>query len=1706
MGLLERLEKERNQKAIEPNVNILRERTSDIAKTGLFPQYQKTPEFVRSNVDTQLDFASSIDKQKQLQKEDLFRNISAGNLQYVPAEQQKAYDEGLRKQREIDQRINDKMLFSNITGALLGDKAGQAVRKVEEPFQNLMETTRNAYDFGIGGTIGSFIDPTGYEARKQLQERNPMTSTAGNIIGSLQPGALVEQGILKSIPRLATRELSEVAGKDLIKRVGMNTLKNATSAGLAGAGYGAIEGTMKGIADRKSLPEIAQEAGTTAGMYGLGGAVLGGGIGAIGQTLKGANVALNQSMDNLFSGYRPSVEGFAPVTPPKYIPANVEGKFTYKAPTAEVRGEMLQRIPATLKRPNVPQPEVLGLPAPVYKQPPVKPENIISKRTATVKQTDMNLGEKERLIDSWYKSKAMSKDDLLKMRQELNNENGKIFQQQIDWMKSKSSMGNKPNQGSLIRDLEGEVINRQGRTSNNELWYQEFANETKVWDDVNKKWKYRKPTVQELKDIAEKQLIEGYGSVSGEIPKNNNYLNNKEMINIIDNYISKINKGEVKILPKEVNVLKIDKNRNLKQYNQQMKEYNQQSKDVTFQRKTGRVENKDFTTEQPFKATPGELAGYNKNIKPSPLSSRRIVGDVNILRRTPVKSTIETGNLRQRLNELRGGERVTGEYIPPESTASTRVKSSREVPDIANMSKVDYEARYGLNERYSSENVNKMVQDTGARVINKVGSDDVDTIVKHYQKKYNTPEITITYNKGGAYKNKAGSTEKIGNGYKINLNPDVSTNATIEGKIGTLRHEIEHVIDLKNGYTPPKQGKLTLTDKRKLFAQPTKEFYANRQAGEHKNYKWFEADYLRRASIKDAIKEGRTIPKEILDEFPDLKNVKPSKDINVMPKSDNAQATTSPINNVSNINSRPTENTGLKNDSTIGSTQGDGRIRERGGARSERTNPNSDKALRENLTNDKLEYMQLGNKGTYSRAKEIFDEGYEKALDQFNSIEKYQPHDVPLAHMIANEAAKRGDIETARSVIAKISEKLTEAGQFGQANSIMRKSDPATFYRYIQKEVNKLNNEISLKYGAKANKVKLSDDIVRDIYNLEIIDENSMAELIQRSNRDIAKQMPSNAWEKLSSYRRMSMLLNPLTWIKNTLGNAFMIPLRKTADTTGMILEKIFLKPGERTKSIFWSKDKNLVEAVKKDWVDIKNSLMNNSKYGMEGLSGFGDVEKQIFKKGWITKQLEKITGTEFGKGKLAQSKVGKKLLDPEFESGVMEALNNISRNSLNWQDEIFMGRAYRDALGQYMKANKLSKVTEQAREYASGRALEATFRQTNDLASAIASLKRKKGIGGKAVDVALPFTKTPLNIAKTGFEYSPAGILKTLFNIKSNPQVAIESLAKGMTGTGVMGLGLLLGNYGWARVKADKSRNAESLNELSGEQPFSIITPIGSYTYDWNQPTALPFVLGVSLAENISKYMSDENSIPLTRAIAKSISDSGESFVNMTVLKNFKDIVGGGYGTVTEALATLPVDMLSQMIPSISGQIARSVDNTKRITYDPNYFQEILNTLINKVPGASMMLPAKIDVLGDEVKNAPAWQQFLSPGKAKGKVDSELVNELDRLYESGDKNTDFLPKNFAKTFKLEGTSIYPEAKEIEEAQRTMGEMNKRNMQQLINMNEYKQLDDTEKRRVLKSISEITYTKAKQALLDKRGIKTEVKDSVIPVKSLKIVK
>jgi hypothetical protein len=86
-----------------------------------------------------------------------------------------------------------------------------------------------------------------------------------------------------------------------------------------------------------------------------------------------------------------------------------------------------------------------------------------------------------------------------------------IEEQQFQYLKGNKAKG--VQSANIIRDDTGTVTGRFGKVSNNDRWYREFYAENK-----------RPPTNAEMREMAKKQLYEGFGTDTMDIPSNEEYI------------------------------------------------------------------------------------------------------------------------------------------------------------------------------------------------------------------------------------------------------------------------------------------------------------------------------------------------------------------------------------------------------------------------------------------------------------------------------------------------------------------------------------------------------------------------------------------------------------------------------------------------------------------------------------------------------------------------------------------------------------------------------------------------------------------------------------------------------------------------------------------------------------------------------------------------------------------------------------------------------------------------------------------------------------------------------------------------------------------------------------------------------------------------------------------------------------------------------
>lgn len=363
-----------------------------------------------------------------------------------------------------------------------------------------------------------------------------------------------------------------------------------------------------------------------------------------------------------------------------------------------------------------------------------------------------------------------------------------------------------------------------------------------------------------------------------------------------------------------------------------------------------------------------------------------------------------------------------------------------------------------------------------------------------------------------------------------------------------------------------------------------------------------------------------------------------------------------------------------------------------------------------------------------------------------------------------------------------------------------------------------------------------------------------------------------------------------------------------------------------------------------------------------------------------------------------------------------------------------------------------------------------------------------------------IPFKKTPINILKRGVEYSPAGLLYSLATgfkkVRSGQITAaafVDGIASGLSGTIVMALGMLLQSMGVLRGGWGDDEKENAFEALQGVQPYALELGGVSYTIDWAAPMTMPLFMGAELM----KVLNGEYENATVGDVTQVFFGVAEPMFDMSMLDGLNNMLehishaeGGNKLTAIAEEAT--TSYFSQAVPTIFGQIARTVDDTRRTTYvDKNSplnknTQYFLQKIRNKIPVVSLFSEPYVDEWGrEEVEGnvlVRAFQNFISPSYiSKLESDDAVTQELQRLYDATGESKVF-PKKMDKYIKIDGERVDLSAEEYTALSKKCGSAAYQMLSSIIGSAEYAQMSDEDKLAVIQDVYSLAGAVAKEAV------------------------
>lgn len=677
----------------------------------------------------------------------------------------------------------------------------------------------------------------------------------------------------------------------------------------------------------------------------------------------------------------------------------------------------------------------------------------------------------------------------------------------------------------------------------------------------------------------------------------------------------------------------------------------------------------------------------------------------------------------------------------------------------------------------------------------------------------------------------------------------------------------------------------------------------------------------------------------------------------------------------------------------------------------------------------KYSYEVYSDKAAIADADgEIKRVGWAQALTDWKSAMKagnVSKKNTAMGWALYNNAANSGDTETALDVLSDMVQHQRSAAQALQATRILKQLSPETQLYQAQRSIANLQTQLNEEYGDdKAPKLKIDQTLAEQF--MKAADQAERDAVLANIYRDIGKQMPSRFKDKWNAWRYLAMLGNVRTHVRNVVGNAGFVPVVAAKNVVATGIEKaVYRLSGgkmERSKEFVTGKGgKALLQAAAQDYAKVADIAMGGGKY-----SDFANANKYI-----------------------EEGRVIFKIVKP------LEAARKANSRALDKEDAWFSKPHYAYAMAQYCKANGITaemiakggdKVVK-AREYAIKEAQKATYRDTNAFSQAISELGRmgrnsKNGAKRTIATVMegiLPFRKTPANILARGVEYSPIGLLngfkQAIFDVQKGTKTAaeaIDAISAGLTGTGLLALGLFWAAQGLVRGHGDDDDKKNDFMELAGHQAYALELPNGtSVTLDWLAPECLPFFVGVNLWE-----LTDGGDKPATMADwLTAISQVSEPMLEMSCLQSLNDVFDSvGYASsnglpgLPTALVNAATSYVSQGIPTILGQAERTGEGLRYTTFTSknskltNNVQYALGRASAKIPIWDYSQIPYIDAWGRTESTGEvgtrAFNNFLNPAYTSTVDMSAMEEELLRLYEVTGESV--LPRRASKYFNVD--------------------------------------------------------------------------------------
>lgn len=723
-----------------------------------------------------------------------------------------------------------------------------------------------------------------------------------------------------------------------------------------------------------------------------------------------------------------------------------------------------------------------------------------------------------------------------------------------------------------------------------------------------------------------------------------------------------------------------------------------------------------------------------------------------------------------------------------------------------------------------------------------------------------------------------------------------------------------------------------------------------------------------------------------------------------------------------------------------------------------------------------LTYNPITNQDTMNEAQQRLNKDLDNEVVRLFNIDPTKATSVDIAELIQlqSEYQRQGNIRSFQETVDRLRKIGTNAGQSVQAFAILQRMTPEGMVYYAQKDLQDIfdtvaNNKSKNWVDKNKEKFNLTDAEINTILTKmkqvsETTNERQQKILLAQIQKLVNEKIPASLGNEIKSFRRISMLFNPKTQIRNIVGNTGVLPLNVASDFIGSQIEKgLSKKTGFKTIAPYQGKE-----------------------YGKGFKKGVSEVTED-FKLGIDTNN---INGNKFEIGR------GNSFNNNTLVGKALNKVDRLNSTMLKLGDNPFFEAEFNNSLQNQLKLNKADVPTADMIDIATETALERTWQDNNKYTKVVLDIRNAmnklnfKGFG--LGDVIIPFAKTPANITKAMVDYSPLGLTKSLTleakQFKNaigkgtlTPQMQrkfINNISKGISGSLVYLLAFSLKDMISGGADEDKDIR-DFMKNTMGVNPYSIKIGDKSYTYDWAQPVSTPFSI---VADSKS---SDKEGF---EKVIASLGTAGDRLIEQSFLQGISNLFSNfGSGKMENVVSTLIKDLPASFVPTVAKQVSDIVDKNARLVYSGDLNDTIKNSVIAKSPFLSKNLAKRYDTLGKEVikygGDNNLFNAFINPSNVNKTKNTEVGKEILDIYDKTEDKTIF-PRVAPYSIKIGDENKKLTTKQQSEFQKVSGDIVNDNIKKLLKSKTYDSLSVEDKAEVLNRIVGYSYNKAKSEVFD----------------------